>query len=136
MKIRYKFLSIPEPINNFSTIHSEQKDHFDSSNLESFEDNDLIIQLSSVFRNSINQQYRQLWEAFESNNNKDWEFILHSMTGISGNIGAHAISAKIKELSKLKKDCDSAKTNQSLKELEEVIETSLQDIQTYVSSLK
>jgi CheY-like chemotaxis protein len=72
---------------------------FDDSNLRALEDSSLVEQVITSYDSAMVSELQKLHQAFEKQDFDDSKFVIHSIQGLSGNIGAMEVYKKAKKLS-------------------------------------
>lgn len=94
---------------------------FDDTNLKALEDPYLVEQVISAYISAIVVEMDKLKVALFSDNIDETCFILHSIQGLSGNIGATGVYLESKELSQLVKEYGCPDAKQQFEELYETV---------------
>ncbi|MCM8541398.1 MAG: hypothetical protein NE328_14100, partial [Lentisphaeraceae bacterium] len=95
----------------------EEEILFDDTNLKALEDPYLVEQVIDAYVGAIIVEMDKLKVALFSDNLDETCFILHSIQGLTGNIGATGIYKESKALSNLVKDYGCTEGKQALEEL-------------------
>ena len=74
---------------------------FDDTNLKALEDTELIEKIIETYIQSINFEFQKLKKMAKAENNEECCFILHSMQGLAGNVGAMGVYKHTKNISRL-----------------------------------
>ena len=77
---------------------------FDDTNLKALEDPNLVLQVIESYDNAIDKELDKLQSFLNNSDLENSKFVLHSIQGLAGNIGAVEVFKKAKTLSKTIKE--------------------------------
>lgn len=77
---------------------------FDDTNLKALEDPDLVLQVIESYDSSMDEELGKLQNFLNNCDLENSKFVLHSIQGLAGNIGAVEVFKKAKKLSKTIKE--------------------------------
>ena len=113
----------------------ENKANFDSTNLNALGDSEVIRQVVDSYLDTIHEEYEKLVAAAATNKLDDCDFILHSIQGLSGNIGALGVSTTALQVSNLFKNKGLGNPGPHLNGLNMVIERYNDILKSYLTYL-
>ncbi|MCM8528923.1 MAG: response regulator, partial [Lentisphaeraceae bacterium] len=128
------------PIHETATVNPQELPPdddilFDDTNLRALEDPYLVEQVIDAYVGAIIVEMDKLKVALFSDNLDETCFILHSIQGLTGNIGATGVYNESKALSRLVKEFGCTEGQQPLEALYETVETYNTYIKTLLTSL-
>ncbi|MCH2208353.1 MAG: ATP-binding protein [Lentisphaerales bacterium] len=90
--------SAPTPKTTMPKITSDFE--FDDTNLKALEDPQLVMQVINSYDSAMDQELEKLQGFLDSSDLENSKFVIHSIQGLAGNIGAVEVFKKAKDLSK------------------------------------
>ena len=108
---------------------------FDDTNLKALEDPFLVEQVIEAYVSAIIVEMNKLKSSLYSENLEESNFILHSIQGLSGNIGAIGVYEQSKDLSKFIKEYNCSSGTEKFKALYETVHEYNSYIKSILSSL-
>ena len=76
------------------------KFEFDDTNLKALEDPQLVMQVINSYDSAMDQELEKLRGFLDNSDLENSKFVIHSIQGLAGNIGALEVFKKAKDLSK------------------------------------
>ena len=107
---------------------------FDFTNLKALEDTDLVAHVVTAYCSGIQNEVIQLIQNLKECDMDATKFVLHSIQGLSGNIGAIQVAEKAKTLSTHIKDFGFNNYVSELQALEKATHTSKNIVQDYLEN--
>lgn len=120
---------------SFNASSVLQEVSFDDTNLKALEDPYLVEQVIDAYVSAIIVEMDKLKVAIFSNNIDETCFILHSIQGLSGNIGSTGVYTEAKELSQLVKSRGCSEAKEQFEELYETVHKYNKHIKSILPSL-